>query len=430
VHPDREQRVHHRKRMAAQPQLVSSIESLIAQGGLRAVFQPIVELETGRTIGHEALARGPRGSSLENPTQLFAAAGAEGVYTKLDRACRGIALNRALAAGLGPSDLLFLNAEPAGLGPEGVLDPIEDDDFRRVSVVVELTERALASRPSEVLAVVRWLRERNCRIALDDVGVDRRSLALMPFLAPDVIKLDARLVQDGLPPLDAARLLNTVGAEAERSGSIILAEGIETPEQLRRARAIGATLGQGWLFGRPTESPSAPPRRAPAPIPSRSAAPSPGDTPFERIAPARGVRRVDKRLLLALSHQLEEEALGLRGNAVVLASFQDACFFSRQTRARYERLARNAGLVGALGTELPPRPATDIRGAALAPDDPLREEWDVIVVGPHFSGAFAARDLGDRGPDLERRYDFAVTYDRALVSEAAHTLLGRIVASA
>lgn len=411
-------------------QTSASVSRLIETGGLRAVFQPIVELESGRVIGHEALARGPRRSGLEMPPQLFAAAATEGVYRELDRACRRVAIERALGAGLGSKDLLFLNAEPAGLGPNGALDWIEVGELERVSIVVELTERALAARPSEVLAAVRWLRQHDCRIALDDVGVDRRSLALMPFLAPDVIKLDARLVQDGLAPLDAARVLNTVGAEAERSGSVVLAEGIETPAQLRRARAMGATLGQGWLFGRPAQTLSVPPAPGAVGIPRRRPAPSAEDTPFERIAPARGSRRVDKRLLVSLSRQLEQEALGLRGDAVVLANFQDATQFSAGTRARYERLARSAGLVGALGAGIPAYPGGDVRGASLAPDDPLCEEWDVIVVGPHFSGAFAARDLGDRGPELERRYDFAVTYDRPLVSEAAHTLLGRIVGRA
>ena len=118
-------------------------------------------------------------------------------------------------------------------------------------MVVELTERALTDRPAEVLAAVAWLRERGCGIALDDVGVDERSLALMPFLAPDVIKLDMSLIQArGATPV-AARVLNAVAAEAERSGAVLLAEGIETEEHLARARAVGATLGQGWLFGRP-----------------------------------------------------------------------------------------------------------------------------------------------------------------------------------
>ena len=68
-----------------------------------------------------------------------------------------------------------------------------------------------------------------------------------------------------------------------------------------------------------------------------------------------------------------------------------------------------------------------MRGAELAANDPLRHEWDVVVVGPHFAGAFVARDLGDDCPDGDRRFDFFVTYDRALVLEAARALMLKIV---
>ena len=64
-----------------------------------------------------------------------------------------------------------------------------------------------------------------------------------------------------------------------------------------------------------------------------------------------------------------------------------------------------------------------MRGACLAEDDPLRGEWNVIVIGPHQAAALVARDLGDTGAEPERRFDFAVTHDRALVIEAARTLL-------
>ncbi len=72
----------------------------------------------------------------------------------------------------------------------------------------------------------------------------------MPLLRPDVIKLDLRLVQRQ-PDAEIAEIVNAVNTQAERTGAIVLAEGIETDEHLATARALGATLGQGWLFGRP-----------------------------------------------------------------------------------------------------------------------------------------------------------------------------------
>lgn len=82
--------------------------------------------------------------------------------------------------------------------------------------------------------------------------------------------------------------------------------------------------------------------------------------------------------------------------------------------------------MGAFGVEMGRDPEAGVRGAAVADDDPLVDEWDVAVVAPHFAALLAARDLGDDGPDLDRRFEFAVTYDRDLVIEAASSLMARI----
>lgn len=418
--------------MGVQIRPIESALALIDGGGLRAVFQPIVDLRDGALVGHEALARGPIGSELEMPEDLFAAAVAEGILERLDRACRSCAVSTALAAGLDEEQMLFLNVEPAGLGAGGILDVKGDGDVEGISIVVELTERALTARPSEVLAAVRWLRERNCRIALDDVGIDPRSLGLMPFVAPDVIKLDRRLTQGLLPDADFARVIHAVRAEAERSGALILAEGIENEEHWERAVAMGAKLGQGWHFGRPGDLLAPAERRGmavPVAVPRRAPDVDHSETPFERVARPDGILSGDKRLLLALSRQLEEEAFALQGESVVLATFQHVNFFTPRVRERYEGLAGEVALVGALGAGMPDRPGAGVRGAGLDPDDRLGGEWDVVVVGPHFSGAFVARDLGDEGPDLERRFEYFMTYDRGQVIEAARPLLRHLIRS-
>jgi EAL domain-containing protein (putative c-di-GMP-specific phosphodiesterase class I) len=406
-----------------------SLHTLLARDQVRSVYQPIVDLDSGRTVAFEALARGPEDSPLESPAALFGAAAEAGLTGELDRACRRAAVRGALAAGLSPPQSLFINLEPSTVGvtvpPLAHAAEIAAGQLR---VIVEFTERALTSRPAEVLAAVAWLRERGCGIALDDVGIDERSLALMPLIAPDVIKLDMQLVQQRGTSLEAARVLNAVAAEAERSGATLLAEGIETEEQLVRARAVGATLGQGWRFGHPAALPGS---RLPAtaPVALRRVEAASAGTPYELIADQRRVRRGDKRLLLALSLQLEAEARALGGEAVVLATFQDASFFTRASSRRYEGMARGAALVGALGVGMPAAPAPGVRGASLEAGETLQGEWDVVVISPHFAGAFVARDLGDTGADADRRFEFFVTYDRTLVARAARALVARLLPS-
>jgi DICT domain-containing protein len=111
---------------------------------------------------------------------------------------------------------------------------------------------------------------------------------------------------------------------------------------------------------------------------------------------------------------------------VILSAFQEAKHFTKATVRRYETLARGASLVAAFGVGLGETPAHGVRGAELDPDDPLAGEWSVLVVGPHFTGALVGRDLGDAGADRDRRFAFAMTYDRALVLDAARTLMARI----
>ena len=404
------------------------LHALIADSRIRSVYQPIVDLADHSVVGYEALARGPRGTALETPSRLFEEAAHAGLTGDLDRLCRKRAIEGALAGAVLPPLTLFINIEPSTLrGTDPLLTHLPEIGAGRLRVIAEFTERALASRPAEAVAAVQWLRRRGCGIALDDLGTDPRSLALLPFLSPDVVKLDMALLQERRPTRETAHVVMAVGAEAERRGTAILAEGIETEEHLMRARAMGATLGQGWLFGHPGELPIPMPPPRPVAVPFRDKPGSPGETPFHRVAGERELRRGEKRLLLALSRQLETQAETLGEETVVLSTFQDVRFFSEQTRRRYERIGRTSALVGALGLGIPPHPAPGVRGAHLDAADPLRGEWDVIVISPSFAGAFVARDLGDTGPDAKRRFDFFLTYDRELVRRAAVPLLARIL---
>jgi hypothetical protein len=266
------------------------------------------------------------------------------------------------------------------------------------------------------------MRERGCGIALDDVGAVPDSLALLPFVAPDVIKLDISLVQ-GWPSAEQARILTAVAAYAERSGATVLAEGIETQSHLEQARALGATLGQGWYFSRPGPLDAYP---APIrPVPLLAVPAEQVDTPFELLDPTK-VRKGTKGMLLALSRHIEQQGRTLQTPPVVLAAFQDSARFTKATASRYRVLAQRCPLVVALGAGMPSSPAPRVRGADLALGDGLRGEWTVVIVGAHYTGALIARDLGDKGPDLERRFEFVLTHDHQTVVSAARLLLGRI----
>ncbi len=389
---------------------------------LYAAFQPIVELDSRGVVAFEALARWHDAEL--SPAVAFPAAIEAGRLAELDWACRVAALRGALESGMAQRHTLFVNVEPSSFAlsiPAGAIELL-DRAASELRVVIELTERSLLRSPAEVLRMAAWARDRGWGIALDDVGVDPDSLTILPFVAPDVIKLDISLVQDQ-PGRDQGRVMAAVLAHTEVTGATMLAEGIETPGHLEQALALGATLGQGWLFGHPQARPTAEEGHGPLAF---TVPPSPVPTPFSLIAQSRRKRIARKRVLLGMSHHLE--SLGHDDtDLVLLASFQSADRFTPSTRRRYAELARHCALVGALGIGMAPVPARGVRGASLEHDDELVGEWTVVVVGPHYAGALIARDLGDDGPDRDRQFEFVVTHDRALVVAAARSLIDRLL---
>jgi DICT domain-containing protein len=148
-------------------------------------------------------------------------------------------------------------------------------------------------------------------------------------------------------------------------------------------------------------------------------------SPFSLVDPS-AIQIGPKHLLLGLSEHLEHQGLALETPPVVLGAFQHARYFTSDTARRYYRLASRCPLVAALGTGMSPEPILGVRGASLSVDDPLRGEWVIAVVGAHYAGALIAHDLGDTGPDRDRRFAFILTHDYATVLAAARSLLDRV----
>jgi EAL domain-containing protein (putative c-di-GMP-specific phosphodiesterase class I) len=387
---------------------------------LSTVFQPIVDLTTGAVVAHEGLTRGPSGA-WRCPETLFRWARARSRLAELDEQCRQLALATARAAGAEGPSALFLNIEPDGI-PSGPPPPAAVTFLERGGrIVLEFTERALTGDPARLQWFATRLRHVGIAVALDDVGSHPDSLALMPFLRPEVVKLDQRLVQE---PLDGelARVAAAVGAYAEQNDALVLAEGIETAEHERTARALGATLGQGYRFGRP--APLGPAEGTPPPAgPGAPVARAPeGPTrvgPLAAVERVRPLRRGTVAEVRVAADVLEERALGAEGSTVLLATVGPHGAPRGEGARRLAAVAEHSALVTLLGTDtaLPP----GVRGARIAEDDPLRGEWDVAVVGPHVAAALVARPCG------EDEMEYTVVYERDLVLEVARSLMSRTV---
>jgi len=403
-----------------------ALQDALRSGGVRAVYQPLVHLDTGQILGYEALGRGPEGSSLESPVELLAEARAAGLLAEVDWAMRTAAFRGALEAGLGNSCTLFVNVEPdvaVGSPPDhrNLLDRVGAE----LRVVLEVTERSVISRPAELLRLVDWARDQGWGIALDDVGSNPLCLALMPFLEPDVIKLDLRVVQ-GRPTAEVGLIVSAVMAESERSGATVVAEGIETEEHLQAALALGATVGQGWYFARPGPLPETVPNAADT-IPLLRVPATPTEqTPFSVVRSARPLRQADKALLLGVATYLEEQATAWHDGPVILSTFTEQDEIEAVTLERYATLAGKGSLVVALGQGMSAEPAPGVIGSSLPIQHRLCDEWSVVVVGPHYAGALVARQRTGAHAGNADVWDFAVTHDRSLVVAAGRALLHQV----
>jgi EAL domain-containing protein (putative c-di-GMP-specific phosphodiesterase class I) len=227
---------------------------LILREELVTRYEPIVELETGQTIGYEALTRGPEDSPLHTPEHLFGQAEEVGLLFELDCLCRRLAFEG--SSRVPPGKKLFLNCLPAAIGDpslrdEGLRANLEKYQLAPEDLVLEISER----ESIENFAIFRELRdayrELGVGIAIDDAGAGYASLEAIMEIAPDYMKADMTLVRgiDTDPP--RREVVNGLRGVADRIGAQVIAEGIETKEELRVVRELGIRFGQGYFFGPP-----------------------------------------------------------------------------------------------------------------------------------------------------------------------------------
>jgi len=392
--------------------------------GLTTHFQPVVDIDTGRVVAHEALSRPFVNGAPLAPDRLLHDAYERGEADELDSYFIEAALRAAAARGLLSPHSLFVNVEPISLVNGFITAPL----LSAPPLVIEITERALTADPGALLTAAAALRAAGHLIAIDDLGADPASLALLPLLAPEIVKLDMDLIRRQ-PDRTAATMMTALASYAERSGALVLAEGVETAEHITRARALGASVAQGWHFGKPSETahdaPGVSVRRSGRGRHSETPPVDPIEiTPFGVVSATTALRTGDRAMLVQVSILLEERAAAAGDSAVLLSTFQAEDNISENTRLRYERLIESGCLLTAYSTGASaalPHPA---RSVTVDDDDPLAAEWDVVLLTADYAAALTAREI-DTSRHREGLYEFALTTDRDLVVRSARALLSR-----
>ena len=217
------------------------------------VFEPIVALASNAVLGYEALSRGPSGTGLETPMALFGTAELFDREYELDSLCRRRALSN--ARGIASDQLLFLNILPTC---------IQDPDFQAAHVretlaelglgprnlVLEISERQAISNFPIFREAIDHFSGLGFRIALDDTGSGFSSLEAALELQPDFLKIDMSLVRSIEDSPEKQEVLRGLQSLSAKMGSQVIAEGIETAQELAVIRSLGIEFGQGFYLGR------------------------------------------------------------------------------------------------------------------------------------------------------------------------------------
>jgi diguanylate cyclase (GGDEF)-like protein len=235
-------------------ELAEAVDHVATTRALVPLFQPIFDLSTGRPVGFEGMVRPTEEAGFRNASALFTAAELADRTVELD-----MAAITAIVAGLDEEvegAYLSVNMSPRSLETDqfrvsDLVAALEDSPFAPDQVVLELTERETVDDMERLRTNLEACQAAGFRIAADDVGAGNAGLRLLSEIRFDVVKIDLSLVQGGVLRDSALAVLRAIQDLAARSNATVVAEGIETAEQLDVVRSLGIRSGQGYLLAAP-----------------------------------------------------------------------------------------------------------------------------------------------------------------------------------
>lgn len=221
------------------------IQNMIDRSEYYVVFQPIFNLKNSKILGYEALTRFNNLSTA--PDKVFEQADELGLGIQLGRRTMIQALEDSKY--LPKSMMINLNATPK-LILSGALDEIFSTHTDLSRYVLEITEHVIVDDYQQILQAIASLRKKGIRLAVDDAGAGYASFRHILLLKPDIIKLDTSLIRDIDKSDEKQALTTALVAFSKRGKQLLIAEGVETEEELAVLRSLKVDLVQGFLFSK------------------------------------------------------------------------------------------------------------------------------------------------------------------------------------
>jgi diguanylate cyclase (GGDEF)-like protein len=246
-------------------ELEQELRHAIDHGELELFYQPQIALHSGKLVGVEALVRWRHATKgLVPPNEFIGVAERIGLIKQLgdwvlDSACQQAAAWR--AQGL-PRFRMAVNISPIHFQDPQLLDSVtrvlQETGWQAADLELEITE-SVVQTTGENMQMFERLRSVGVKIAIDDFGTGYSSLASLKYLPIDCLKVDRLFITDMLKDTDSSIIMGTIVSVAHALGHSVIAEGVETQEQLKVLSGIDCDMAQGFFFSRPVPAEQIPP---------------------------------------------------------------------------------------------------------------------------------------------------------------------------
>jgi diguanylate cyclase (GGDEF)-like protein/PAS domain S-box-containing protein len=233
------------------------LREALDSGRLHNLYQPLVTTE-GEIVGFEALVRWDRpGHGTVLPADFIGVAEQSGLIVPIGEQVLRTACEdaREWASGRGSELFVSVNLSPRQVGDPRLVETVkrilDETGLDPARLHLEITETALFDDGEAALDTLNRLKELGLRLVLDDFGTGYSSLAFVRHFPIDVLKIDRSFVETVDRNPDDTAIVSAVISMGHALGVDVVAEGVETPEHVRRLRALGCSFAQGFLFSHP-----------------------------------------------------------------------------------------------------------------------------------------------------------------------------------